>query len=248
MRCGRRQRDCPMRQAGGNISKQSERDDHADDDQWVIARPCHGRLPTSTSLRSWGTSGRADGSGREAPGAHTRTGARQGQLKLYGAAAANTSGRHCRRLQLNRRTNASGRPLFHHSEIMLGVLIAILHLDGIAAQRRFPCQRHVTLVIPLSISWRAVVSPRTSLALVVRSAGVSAVSSRAHSLHPEVALAVGIHAARSPYRTRPARCPRTPSATDGAKLWHGLAESRTWRSPPPPASKAEREPRMMRTQ
>jgi hypothetical protein len=48
------------------------------------------------------------------------------------------------------------RSVVHDPEVVLGVLVAILHLDGIAVEGRFTSQRQVALIIAMRIA-RAVV-------------------------------------------------------------------------------------------
>ena len=76
---------------------------------------------------------------------------------------------------------------------MLGMLIAVLHLDGIAAERCLARKRHVPLVVSLCISWRTAVAPSgttvpLALALVRRAASAIAVTGGARALSPMTAV------------------------------------------------------------
>jgi len=42
-------------------------------------------------------------------------------------------------------------PLSHHSEIVLGVLIEVFCLDGIAVRHSFSRQRHVALIVSMRV-------------------------------------------------------------------------------------------------
>ena len=48
------------------------------------------------------------------------------------------------------------RPLFHHPEIMLGVLVPVLSLDSVACRCRFARQGEVSLVVPARVYGRPV--------------------------------------------------------------------------------------------
>ncbi len=48
-------------------------------------------------------------------------------------------------------------PIVHQPEVMLGMLVAIFHLNPVAAQSSFPGKRQVPLIVAMRVAPRAIV-------------------------------------------------------------------------------------------
>src|SRR5262249_18413579 len=99
------------------------------------------------------------------------------------------------------------RALAHDPEIVLGGLVAVFHLDLVAAQRRLARKCHISLVIALRIGGSVGVRPALDRQLTVAVFGptATAVARRARAVRPIVPVAHLVHENVIPIRVRAQR-------------------------------------------
>src|SRR6516225_3889541 len=88
----------------------------------------------------------------------------------------------------------SRRALAHDPEIVLGVLVAVFHLDLVAAQCRLARKCHISLIIPLRIGGSVGVRPALDRHLMVAiGAATAAVARGARPVLPVIPVAHIVH-------------------------------------------------------